>query len=295
MIRPILRTARRWRDRLTFQTSITKDAIRFSGVSDVYINPADKRCNELVRRYGVIYPQTAMFWRVAVEALAPTVVLDIGANFGELSFSTAYATDTQILLFEANPSIEPYLARSIASHVCAKNMRLRTELVSDSEGEADFYVDELWSGTSSAIGPISDGVQHFDISGPASVRRITKKTIKIDAAVPNMSQHDRLLFKIDVEGFEGRVIAGMQRTLETVDAFIGLIEFDHAYLSRAGTDPVALFSKLRTLGDTYLFRGGRLHPVCTATSVPRHTDVVVTRNTRLPRIAWPRRLLWLWK
>jgi FkbM family methyltransferase len=76
-----------------------------------------------------------------------------------------------------------------------------------------FVVDHKWSGTSSAIGRILDPTNGFKRSGEEEFESIVVRSVRIDDILSEQELADQtILFKIDVEGYEAKVIAGM-RTL----------------------------------------------------------------------------------
>jgi hypothetical protein len=63
---------------------------------------------------------------------------------------------------------------------------------------------------------------------------------------------ERCLFKIDVEGFEGHVMKGMEDLFKTSKECVGHIEFSSSMLKNCGTDPDQLLSELDRKFDLYV-------------------------------------------
>lgn len=272
-VKNLLRGARAY---FVFGSTRSSDHITFSGVGNLYVNSADNRGKAILNSFGVMQPPVTLFWRALEQRLAPTLLLDIGANHGEISLSIRYRQEARIMLFEPNPVLRPFLERSISTHINRSQISLSTSLVSDSCVEQQFFVDHKWSGTSSAIKPIVDESNSFKGVGPENSEEIKIQSVRIDDILANRELGDqRLLFKIDVEGFEPRVIGGMKTTLKNVQAFAGIIEFDRSYLQAGGTDPNQFFIVLQNFGVAMTMGKGSLKRIGQYSDIPDHTDIVI--------------------
>ena len=118
-------------------------------------------------------------------------------------------------------------------------------LVGDQPGKSvEFFVDRAWSGGSTAAGP-GQGRDTGDFE------KRTVPTVSVDGVLASNGTSpapSTVVFKIDVEGFEARVLAGMKETIARSTDLLGLIEFDAAMLARAGEDVEAYW---RFLHDTF--------------------------------------------
>jgi FkbM family methyltransferase len=173
--------------------------------------------------------------------------------------------------------VRPYLEKSISSRKDFKNFHLHSELVGSSVGRQTFVIDRKWSGTSSAVGEISGsdrikgfGAEHFE---EVSVQSTTvDECLASSGLAPGL----RLLFKIDVEGYEGHVVTGMRHTLRNAAAYAGIVEFDRNYLQRAGTDPDEL---IRYFCETGILRGTSGNRIIERMDqLPEHFDLLVTSS-----------------
>ena len=165
-----------------------------------------------------------------------------------MTFSARYSPTAEIYLVEPNPQLLPYLERSRAEHRDGDRMHLVNRAASDRSDYVIFTVDEKWSGTSSAIGQIEDPANLFKGSGPERSRELRVEAIRIDdlfAALP-ADRLRSLALKIDVEGYQGRVLQGMTSVLQRADRFLGIVEFDGRYLQQAGTPPLGNRGALQT-------------------------------------------------
>jgi len=170
-------------------------------------------------------------WLDAIEKMQPDLVIDVGANYGEFAFLPRFAEHTAVIALEANPKLMPWLEQSLASHPDRKKISLMQGIVGKKMGgTATLHIDPGWSGRSSAVQHNESGIQcEVDM-------------VSIDGIVTklNIGKPKKLVFKIDVEGYEEDVFAGMQSTLKSADSVFGLIEFDCSLLRNANTDPVNL-------------------------------------------------------
>ncbi|KAB2322371.1 FkbM family methyltransferase [Betaproteobacteria bacterium SCN1] len=209
----------------------------------VHLNPDDNRAyKKLVldsARGRVSTPMS--FWRDHVRALSPAICLDIGANYGEC-FAFGDYPDSQCIAVEANPVLLPYLQRTRSNHPDAEHIRIESCLVGDQDDiESTLYYSPTWTGGGSAV---KNGEHAESVS-------VTSRTLDtIMAAYPEW-QHAPLILKMDVEGYEGHAITGFGSLFQR-DKVVGILEFDTGMLTRAGTDPEALFGQLSECFAIYL-------------------------------------------
>ena len=208
----------------------------------IYVDPEDERGREIVRGLGRGHqPALVALWRQAVEVVEPALVLDIGANYGELVLNARYPAGSLVLAIEANPRVAPLLRRSIAAHPDADRIELHDVLAGPTdEGSDHLLVDPGWSGTAgTSLDHTRDGRTLVDLT-------IAVRTV--DALVGDRSNPGPLLVKIDTEGSEGQVLSGMGRVLTDATAVVALVEFDPVLLRRQGSDPDQIFGRLRAIG-----------------------------------------------
>ncbi|MBK1814913.1 FkbM family methyltransferase [Luteolibacter yonseiensis] len=261
-------------------------AIRLPGCDYlVEINPNDRRAQKMLIRDGARgkVSKATKIWRALAAHLQPTLVIDVGLNYGECMLGTTYGPDCRMIGFEANPGIFTLLERSIRHHPNHSQITLHNVLVSGvSGGSQPFFVDPDWSGTATAVRGLhnSPGVLVHELA-----------VSSLDDRIPvEASDSARCLFKIDIEGYESKAMAGFIRTLDACRVAVGLIEFDSHFLSVAGTDPAVFLSELQEVFDVYHatdLQGRELQEVRRLEDVPsptksdrRHTDLIlVKRNT----------------
>jgi FkbM family methyltransferase len=153
-----------------------------------------------------------------------SVVLDIGANFGLYTASSATHVKEQgrLYAFEANPHTFDLLKRTLYANRLAHrpNVIAVNALIGDCAGRRTLhYIPELLGGaTMTDVGQWG-----------ASKRSIELEIITIDNFLPNDISVD--LVKIDVEGHEPFVMRGMQDTIQRSPNIRIFLEFVEAFLT----------------------------------------------------------------
>lgn len=213
----------------------------------IFVNPREQRGRAILRGYGSGQRALKTVWRKALERVRPTIALDVGANYGEFVFFTDYEPKTLVLAIEADPQLARYLERSREAHPHRDEIELVCALASEGPGEPmPFYVDKDWSGRSSALKQDRHKNTHVEMV----------PTTSVDALLGDRAQaSDTLVFKIDVEGFEPRVLPGMEHTLSTVASATGILEFNTSFLRKLGVDPDAYLDKLRARFKVFMMEG----------------------------------------
>ena len=157
------------------------------------------------------------------------MALDVGLNYGECLFSARYKPEAVIIGIEANPRLIPLLKKTHSEHPNADQIRVINALATDVPQEDQvFYLNKGWSGGSTAIAGIaSDNSQEIE--------EIRVRATTVDQIVSNeTAEPHRLVFKIDVEGFEPMVLSGMGETLSLCQKVIGYIEVNTGFVSQSG-------------------------------------------------------------
>lgn len=249
----------------------------------IYVDSRDPRARKKIVADAMRerFPRNQRFWRKALVTLDPTTVLDIGLNYGECLFAPLYGTHCRVYGFDANPKLKAYAERSQADHPSRERIDLRFQLVTDGDqGEEEFFIDKKWSGGSAA------GLNADDYD-KTRYEKVTMPKASIDHVLGEAETvYDRLMFKIDVEGYEYRVLCGMEQSLEKADQFVGFIEFDARLLERAGEDVEDYWAYLKTHFHVCAFT--RSDQWCVANDLDLtqlaklcgkhfHTDLVLTK------------------
>lgn len=232
--------------------------IRLPSSNVLYVNPNENRGRALLIKEGVTQARLSEFWSRAVQNFEPSLVIDIGVNYGECLFSVTYSPSAQVYGIEANKQLFKYIIQSKEEHPNKEQIHLVHAFASDREEEEQlFYIDTHWSGTSSASYMPSHRM----------IEETVVPTITVDSLFEEeeIGAHD-LLFKVDVEGFEGFVLKGMEKLLENCRTAVGVIEFDSHYLQNSGIDMDEFLLFLQRYFTVYIYDASdRLVPVPTLT------------------------------
>ncbi len=185
----------------------------------IYVDAADRRGAALVAKDGEAYPRSSTTWRRALE-LSETwdVVVDVGANYGEMLAGADLSRARRIIAFEPNASVGHHLALTVAE--LPWDVEIIEAAVSDHVSDAaQLHVTEGWSGTSYVASSAGERVKEGE-----SAHRITQTTLSeaLREEAPSSA-----CIKIDVEGHEAQALDGATDLLETVDRVAVMIEIRH--------------------------------------------------------------------
>jgi FkbM family methyltransferase len=164
---------------------------------------------------GVYEPDVLSLILTHLQALdSGAVFVDVGANVGALTIpaARAIAPSGRVIAVEASARIIGYLSRNVAANGL-RNVHCVHAAATDAEGAVDFYeapIDHFGMGS---MGP------QFHAK-PSTVPGRPLDGILAEASVRRVD-----LLKIDVEGFEARVLAGAKHVLRGPQAPVVVFEF----------------------------------------------------------------------
>ena len=172
-----------------------------------------------------------IFTTVAVESSS---VADVGGNIGLFAcLAASQKPDGRVVSFEPVPSNLTYLRQNIDTNGLADRVEVVEQAVSDKIGTAPIYIAD------------SIGTHSLSSANAASERRVDVSVTTLDDW---FGQQTIDLLKIDVEGFDGYVIRGAQRTLAR-DKPTLFVEFTPHALAAAGFDPAEMLTTVFELYD----------------------------------------------
>jgi len=173
----------------------------------------------------------------ALGGLGPfDLVLDVGANKGQFAaFAAAEWPTATIISFEPLAAPHAKLCRVLAMVAQGRHQVLACALGS-AAGESIIHVATRED--SSSLLPLGAEQKQIFGMGAASVETVTVK--RLDDVV-DVSETDRLLLKIDVQGFELEVLKGAQITLARTDYVFVEMSFIMLYEGQALADEVTAF------------------------------------------------------
>ena len=207
----------------------------------------------------------ADFFRLAASLLPKEnpVFVDVGANFGLMSLGLWHQCGGKIRarLYEPNPHLCGIIRRSIAWNR-GDGLELVNAALMDASGEVYLTFDLSHTGAGH-VGPSGGGIP---------VRALVLDDDLKEAAITRVD-----LLKIDVEGNEGAVLAGLRRSLEAKRIGAVYFEYCQAHMTRSGSahDPLLILREHGYeifLRDPFAVRGagGQTHrlPPKTAGAAP---------------------------
>lgn len=220
-------------------------AYTLAGLRRLAVNPHDQRARKQMLGGGLRHTTNVQILAYGInQLLQPELMLDIGANYGEISFALPLYSKVKVVAFEANAALVPYLERSRAYNDDIADFTLIQKMVLDTAGDSTFFVNTVWSGRSSGIKSLSKKYN--------AVEEVTVAGTTLDAAVDEIGYAEQSKFiKIDVEGFEPKVIKGASGILGGSAPFIVLLEFDSIFIERGGDDAEAFFGHLQSSAELY--------------------------------------------
>jgi len=159
------------------------------------------------------------------------VVLDLGANIGyyTLIFAKLVGKQGKVYAFEPDPNNFKLLQKNIEVNNYT-NVELIQKAVSDKNGKATMYIVEEHPA----------GNRLFDAHDKADRNTIEVKTIRLDDFFNN-DNHEINFIKMDVEGTENKVIAGMPLILRKTKKLKMMVEFAPTLIKESGIDPRQFF------------------------------------------------------
>jgi FkbM family methyltransferase len=178
------------------------------------------------------------------------VVLDIGANFGYFGVLAAQQTnrDCQVVLFEANPSLIPYLTKTITVNSLNGCSKIENLAVSDKKGKLTLNILKDYIGSSSVediktLSTFNTSMEKIEVGSTVDVPSTT-----IDLYCQSNKIKAVNVIKMDIEGHEEKAYAGMADIVKTSPDITLFIEFT----KEAYQNPKAFYNRmLKDFGHVY--------------------------------------------
>lgn len=156
----------------------------------LFVNPADRRGRFLLRHSELYAAHLKEFWRWSADVFAPSLVIDLGLNYGEFLFSGTYPTARRVVGIEANMGLEPWIVRSSERHPNSDAIEIHYVIATDkSHGDAVLYRNTRWSGTSS----VSASHERWHV--PVTVARTRLTTSSAPASHRKIGCYSRLTLR----------------------------------------------------------------------------------------------------
>ena len=147
------------------------------------------------------------------------VVVDIGANYGEMLLATELPVAARVLCFEPNVAVLPFLRRSLAESGIA--IELREVALGGESAMADFLRDTVWSGRSGLAITHRTDAHH-------PMESVTVPVCTLDSELKQeLELGHTVCVKMDVEGAELEVLAGARTLVASHSPWVIMVEILH--------------------------------------------------------------------
>ena len=184
------------------------DRVQMPKRRTLYLDHADGRSFALWKTSGNVNRRSMALWQAVLRLHPWSLILDVGANHGEMLLWPELPRGARVYAFEPNPVLVPLLRRSLAdSGVAAEVVEAA---VGSTDGRIALHLDRRWSGTSSLIASNTSG-DYRTVEVP--ITRLDSFLAGLDGPAPGGG----LLVKIDVEGLEAEVLRGLRPALNRWD------------------------------------------------------------------------------
>ena len=162
--------------------------------------------------------------RAKMAGVKPKTVVDVGANIGQFSVASSHLFDGVVIYpIEPDPCVSEELRKNVGTLI-AKNVKVMA--VGDKNGVEIFHVNS--DPQVSSLLPLgADRINSFP--GSKVVEKITVPVTTLDSLFKGLTLKEPILLKIDVQGFEDRVISGAGSFLERVRWVLMEVSFSKLY------------------------------------------------------------------
>jgi FkbM family methyltransferase len=185
----------------------------------IYIDPTDGRGATLQASTGTLAPHSLELWKRVVEARTWDAAIDVGANYGEMIVGAQFDAATEIVAFEPNKAVLPYLEKTLAGYPRPVELvpLAAADRISD---DVKFTRDVSWSGKSTLLLGEREDTEGDEISVD------TVGTTTLDEMF-RTRQWRSACIKIDVEGAEDGVLRGARGFLGQLEEWVVMVEILH--------------------------------------------------------------------
>jgi FkbM family methyltransferase len=150
-------------------------------------------------------------------------IIDIGANEGQFATKMRmFFPKAEIISFEPIPFVYQKLTNVFINDSKFKAYPLG---LGDQDMETEFYENDY--SPSSSLLKLKDHTSHFDAATNTKPIKITVK--KLDEVLANEGLTKPIMVKIDVQGFEDKVIMGGKNILSQADLILCEVSFVQLY------------------------------------------------------------------
>jgi FkbM family methyltransferase len=204
-----------------------------------------------------------------LRSLGIRTVVDVGANTGQFAtFFSNILPDAMIYSFEPLPDCVTRL-ELLACH--RRNIRVFPYACGESSSVARFHRSSF--SPSSSVLPMAERHRElFPFTADETIMQVEVR--RLDDLLKNVHLDDNILVKLDVQGFEDRVIRGGRDTISRATVILTEVNFEPLYENQA--DFAAIHRALTECG--FDFHGMWEHTLDKNTGCPLFGDALFTRR-----------------
>lgn len=183
----------------------------------MYVDPADARAQAILSAGGPLHPDAILLWGHVVGSRDWDVVVDVGANYGEMLLAAPPPGSAAVVAVEPNERVIPALRATLAG--AYPDSTLITAAISDVDGETTFHDDLTWWGNSTLCGG-------WKFDRPHEWTEVTVPTLRLSTLLKDVGANAgaTVAIKLDIEGVETAVLRDSLTTLSRLGAYALLIE-----------------------------------------------------------------------
>ena len=171
-------------------------------------------------------------------------VLDIGANEGQFAHKVLKALpDVELHCFEPLPEAYEKLRQDL---VDKKNVRTHPFALGEANTSADIHLN-AYSASSSFLALGTTHKTNFETA--LEVQTVQVSIRRLDDIAADLDLKENLFIKIDVQGFEDKVIRGGMNTIRKAKIIMLELTFEELYVGQPLFDDI--YRLMRELGFSY--------------------------------------------
>jgi len=149
--------------------------------------------------------------------------IDVGANVGWYTLLACGLGAKRVYAFEPNPRMASLLRRTLSVNGYQKKVTFTEAACGEHEGKLHLFVDPYQAG-GAHIGPTAtEAAPSYRNGAQAPLVEV----VRLDEVVLKEGLEGPVIMKIDVEGFEPRVIAGASRLLTELKPILFIEHHEH--------------------------------------------------------------------
>jgi FkbM family methyltransferase len=205
------------------------------------------------------------------------VFVDIGANIGYFTLlgGRLVGETGRVVAIEAHPRLARLLRRNIVMNDLHRHVTSWHRAAWSEPTTLKFHLRVHFPGNSSAGSVGSDWLEFYDDEEEV----VDVEAVAMDDLLADVPRVD--VVKVDVEGAEIHVVAGMERTLKANPAIVVVFEWSPGQMVSVGDTPAALLDLLGDHGFSYQLIGDHVTPLDRARLLDLpYGNIVAARSSR---------------